>query len=210
MAQAAPVAAAQGQWVYTQQYGWVWMPYGSQYTYTPTQTGVYPSEYVYSPSYGWSWVVAPWVFGWGITPYYGVYGASHFGWYHHGYRPFYGGGYGYHPVYGGYGYRGYGSYGYRAGSYGYRAAPAYQGYRPAYAVPRVGVAAPVRTYGASPAFRGHPGGVYTNHPGGGFYGGHPVGGGFHGSGFHGGGFHGGGGGFHGGGGFRGGGGHGHR
>src|SRR4029077_1075561 len=83
MAQPAPTATAQGQWVYTQQYGWVWMPYGSQYTYTPAQTGVYPSEYVYSPSYGWSWVVAPWVFGWGITPYFGVYGASHFGWYNH-------------------------------------------------------------------------------------------------------------------------------
>src|SRR4051812_25628130 len=38
--QAAPQAAPQafqqgpatGQWVYTQQYGWVWMPYGDQYT----------------------------------------------------------------------------------------------------------------------------------------------------------------------------------
>ena len=59
----------QGQWVYTQQYGWVWMPYGSQYTYAPTQAGAYPSEYVYAPSFGWSWVVAPWVFGWGIAPY---------------------------------------------------------------------------------------------------------------------------------------------
>src|SRR3954471_13465327 len=116
MAQPAPTAAAQGQWVYTQQYGWVWMPYGSQYTYAPTQAGMYPSEYVYSPSYGWSWVVAPWVFGWGTTPYFGVSGASLFGWL----RPVYGGGYGYRPAYGGYGYRGYGGYGYRGyGGYGY-------------------------------------------------------------------------------------------
>src|ERR1700690_1017533 len=81
--QAAPQVAqaqpeAQGQWVYPQQYGWVWMPYGSQYTYEPTQTGVYPSEYVYYPSYGWTWLTAPWVFGWGASPYFGVYGPAHF------------------------------------------------------------------------------------------------------------------------------------
>ncbi len=28
--QAAQQAPATGQWVYTQQYGWVWMPYGDQ------------------------------------------------------------------------------------------------------------------------------------------------------------------------------------
>src|SRR5665811_1632972 len=28
-----PQAAAAGQWVYTDQYGWIWMPYGTQYTY---------------------------------------------------------------------------------------------------------------------------------------------------------------------------------
>src|SRR5215831_10893700 len=58
--QAAPPAVAQapasGQWVYTSQYGWVWMPYGTQYTYSPTVAGVYPSEYVYYPTYGWTWV----------------------------------------------------------------------------------------------------------------------------------------------------------
>jgi hypothetical protein len=39
--QASPQAAqaqGDGQWVYTQQYGWVWMPYGSQYTYEPTRS----------------------------------------------------------------------------------------------------------------------------------------------------------------------------
>lgn len=80
-APAVQTAAPQGQWVYTQQYGWVWMPYGSQYTSTPTQTGVYPSEYVYRPSYGWNWVSAPWVFGWGARPFFGVVGPSHYGWY---------------------------------------------------------------------------------------------------------------------------------
>src|ERR1700759_269437 len=79
--QAAEQAPATGQWVYTQQYGWVWMPYGDQYTYAPTQEGAYPQEYVYYPSYGWTWVAAPWVFGWGASPYWGIYGTAHFGWY---------------------------------------------------------------------------------------------------------------------------------
>src|SRR5262249_16173672 len=38
--------AAQGQWVYTSQYGWVWLPYGAQYTYEPTVEGAYPYSYV--------------------------------------------------------------------------------------------------------------------------------------------------------------------
>lgn len=190
MPQAAEPAPAQGQWVYTQQYGWVWMPYGSQYTYTPTQTGVYPSEYVYYPSYGWTWVVAPWVFGWGTTPYFGVYGASHFGWYHHatfgGWRG------GYHPAYGA-----------RVYNPGYRSpAPAYGGYHPGYVPPRAGFGAPVRTYsrapafGTHPVFQGHAGGLGSGHAG---FGGAHFGGGFHAAfggghssgGFHGGGFHGG-------------------
>jgi len=144
-AQPVPTAAAQGQWVYTQQYGWVWMPYGSQYTYAPTQAGVYPSEYVYSPSYGWSWVTAPWVFGWGVAPYFGVYGASHFGWYNHYWAG--GGWHGYRPVYGGYGRPVYGGYGRPVyGGYGYRGASPYYGYHPGYAAPRGGFAAPVRAY----------------------------------------------------------------
>src|SRR5262245_53392085 len=50
-------AAPQGQWVYTEQYGWVWMPYGNSYTYVPTD-GSAPNMYVYYPAVGWSWVVA--------------------------------------------------------------------------------------------------------------------------------------------------------
>src|SRR3954452_15051204 len=124
---APPVAArapASGQWVYTSQYGWVWIPYGSQYTYAPTTTGVYPSEYVYYPTYGWTWVTAPWVFGWGIQPFFGGYGPYHYGWYHRAVA--YGGwrGYGYGRVYGA-GYRGFGG--------GYR--PAYGGYRAGFAAP---------------------------------------------------------------------------
>jgi hypothetical protein len=81
--QAQPVApSATGQWVYTQQYGWVYMPYGDQYVYTPSGGNVYPSEYVYTPSYGWSWLVAPWVWGWGPSVYFS-FGPRYYGWYHH-------------------------------------------------------------------------------------------------------------------------------
>ena len=186
--QAAPPAVAQapatGQWVYTSQYGWVWIPYGSQYTYTPTAAGVYPSEYVYYPTYGWTWVTAPWVFGWGIQPFFGVYGPYHYGWYHHAVA--YGGwrGYGYGRAYGG-GYRGYG--------YGGAYRPAYGGYRAGFAAPHTfGYGAGAHVYRGAPAYGGHVGGGWRAPVGGGFHGGF---GGGHAGGFHGGGFGGGHGGF---------------
>jgi hypothetical protein len=81
---AAPAAPA-GQWVYTQQYGWLWMPYSDAYTYIPpTGVGV-PYTYAFYPAYGWAWVASPWVWGYGPWPYFGVYGAFSFGWYGHGY-----------------------------------------------------------------------------------------------------------------------------
>lgn len=87
--QAGEVVAAQtqqppssGQWVYTAQYGWVWMPYGSQYVYEPTYEGTYPYSYVYYPASGWIWVASPWVYGWGPWPYFGVYGPRFF-WFSH-------------------------------------------------------------------------------------------------------------------------------
>jgi hypothetical protein len=89
-AQAAPpaqppqAAAPGGQWVYTPQYGWLWMPYGNQYVYSPEGTAVYPSEYVYRPAYGWVWLSAPWVWGWGPRIHFSV-GPRYFGWYHRGF-----------------------------------------------------------------------------------------------------------------------------
>jgi len=74
-----------GQWVGTEQYGWVFMPYGDDYTELPSNGEGQPYEYVYYPAYGWAWVVAPWVWGLGPWPYFGSYGASRFGWYGHGY-----------------------------------------------------------------------------------------------------------------------------
>jgi hypothetical protein len=81
-AQAAP-ADANGQWVYTAQYGWVWMPYGAGYTYVSTDEASDPYMYVYYPSFGWRWLEAPWVFGWGPSPYWGSWGCGRFAWYSH-------------------------------------------------------------------------------------------------------------------------------
>src|SRR5262249_18313623 len=134
----APVVAqapATGQWVYTAQYGWVWMPYGSQYTYTPTDAGVYPSAYVYYPAYGWTWVAAPWVFGWGIRPFFGVFGPSHFAWYGHLGPRWYGYGFG--------GFRGVGV------AHAFR-----PGFRPAYGGFHPGFAPGVRTFHGAPSY-GH-------------------------------------------------------
>jgi hypothetical protein len=114
-AQLAPPTA--GQWVYTSQYGWVWMPYGAQYSYAPAVAGAAPYAYAYYPAFGWRWLGAPWVGGWGPRPYFGPYGAARFGWYHQGYVS--------HPV-----------YGYRPG-FGYRPPPAYHPVGHAYvAAPR--------------------------------------------------------------------------
>lgn len=146
--QAAPAqSASAGQWVYTSQYGWLWMPYGQQYTYIPGDLQVFPEEYVYYPVYGWRWVVAPWVYGYGPAPYWGVWGPRYFAWYA---RPWYRvGGY-----WGWGGYRGWGYYrgwvGPRAwGARGWSGAPAYY---------RTGVGGPHAVHAFHPApFRGGPG-----------------------------------------------------
>jgi hypothetical protein len=78
---AAPPKAppVDGQWVYTDQYGWVWMPYSESYTYVPSDG--YPAMYLYGPTFGWRWVAAPWVFDTGPRPYWGVRGRASFVWY---------------------------------------------------------------------------------------------------------------------------------
>jgi hypothetical protein len=84
-----PSGVPQGQWVYTSQYGWLWMPYDNTYTYLPPEGGV-PDMYVYYPSVGWSWVVAPWIWGYGPVPYYGACGTVGFAWYGVGFGHWYG------------------------------------------------------------------------------------------------------------------------
>lgn len=75
-AQPAPT----GQWVYTSQYGWAWMPYGNQYLYTPADPDNYPYQYVYVNG-TWAWVSAPWVWGVGVAPWFGPWGPWRYGWY---------------------------------------------------------------------------------------------------------------------------------
>jgi hypothetical protein len=70
-----------GQWVYTSQYGWVYMPYAENYTYVPANG--YPFEFVYGPGWGWRWVSAPWVFSIGPAPYWGPRGSAYFAWHAH-------------------------------------------------------------------------------------------------------------------------------
>lgn len=74
--------AATGQWIFTAQYGWVWMPYGSEYIAPATIAGYAPYAYIYHPFDGWVWLAAPWVYGWGVSPYFGSHGPAAFAWYH--------------------------------------------------------------------------------------------------------------------------------
>jgi hypothetical protein len=74
--------ADSGQWVYTDQDGWVWMPYGDDYVYTPEGDSGQPYAYVYGPALGWCWIAAPWVWGLGPVPYFGPRGGGRFHWYH--------------------------------------------------------------------------------------------------------------------------------
>jgi len=53
-----PVASA-GEWVYTAQSGYIWVPTG---TTTQVIEGV-PSAYFYTPAYGWTWYASPWGMG---------------------------------------------------------------------------------------------------------------------------------------------------
>jgi hypothetical protein len=62
-----------GQWVYTSDGGWVWIPAGS----APRVVDSVPYVYLYTQQFGWTWYVSPW--GWG--PFH--YGA----WVAHPWRP---------------------------------------------------------------------------------------------------------------------------
>lgn len=49
-----------GQWVYTSQYGWVWMPYGDQYVYEPPRSGSsQPSDADEDLAYSSEWAAPP-------------------------------------------------------------------------------------------------------------------------------------------------------
>jgi hypothetical protein len=48
-----------GHWVYSNAYGWLWVPDGS----SSVEVEGEPYVYLYTPSFGWTWYVSPW--GWG-------------------------------------------------------------------------------------------------------------------------------------------------
>jgi len=75
-----PPSASSGQWIYTSQYGWLWLPYSREYTYVSGDGGA-AYEYAYYPNGGWRWVYAPWVLGWGPSPYWGRLGPRPYVWY---------------------------------------------------------------------------------------------------------------------------------
>jgi hypothetical protein len=91
-AQATDVqGSGDGQWVFTEQYGWAFMPYGEQYVDRGQSTQVEaPFAFIYCPSNGWGWVAAPWLWGWGTYPYFGAADPNRLSWY----RWLYDGGYG--------------------------------------------------------------------------------------------------------------------
>ncbi|MFT3839051.1 MAG: hypothetical protein QM723_18870 [Myxococcaceae bacterium] len=57
-----------GQWAYTKQYGWAWLPYAGAFV----SDGAPPKMFLYTASTGWSWVSAPWVAGEGARPVFSV------------------------------------------------------------------------------------------------------------------------------------------
>jgi hypothetical protein len=78
-----------GQWVFTSQYGWIWMPHGTSFTFLPT-TGSAPNMFVFFPAVGWSWVIAPWVWGWGPMPWFGFAGWGAYPWFGTGFGTWHG------------------------------------------------------------------------------------------------------------------------
>lgn len=78
--QAEPSSAPAGEWVFTGEYGWLWMAYGDAYTFTPDYEYGDPYMYVYYPAVGWTWVVAPWLWGRGPMPYFVAGGGVKFVW----------------------------------------------------------------------------------------------------------------------------------
>jgi hypothetical protein len=71
----AEAPTSQGQWVWTEQYGWVWVPADA----VPLAVQGEPYVYLYTPTYGWTWFDSPWGWygpagGWGwARPWYGGY-----------------------------------------------------------------------------------------------------------------------------------------
>ena len=78
-----------GQWVFTQEYGWLWLAHDQRYAHVaanPARRFGYSEvayEYAFHPASGWRWVVAPWILRFGAVPYWGALGPEGFAWYAH-------------------------------------------------------------------------------------------------------------------------------
>lgn len=145
--QQGSASVAAGQWIFAQQYGWIWMPYGDAYSYVPSDGYGSPYAYVYYPvDARWTWIAAPWIWGIGPWPYFGAFGPARFAWYGHGWwrNP---SRWHYAPAY------------HRGGAYAGRPAPAPHGGRGSYASragpgSRGGYARPAPYGGGFPGSRG--------------------------------------------------------
>ncbi|HUB05772.1 MAG TPA: hypothetical protein VMB50_02165 [Myxococcales bacterium] len=62
----APPDGVPGDWVYTEDQGWIWAPQGDAYASPPApQPDAQPYVFVFIPLTGYRWIVAPWYFaGW--------------------------------------------------------------------------------------------------------------------------------------------------
>jgi len=84
----SPVPMPAGQWVYTHEYGWLWIPYDQKYVHVTEVAkrfgcSAVAYEYAYYPVSGWRWVLAPWILRFGVVPYWGGLGPERFAWYTH-------------------------------------------------------------------------------------------------------------------------------
>ncbi len=73
---------ASGQWVYTDQYGWVFVPYGDQYVSPAAGFDETALCYVYQPGTGWVWLAAPWTQEPEAYPFLGIVEPVQVGWHH--------------------------------------------------------------------------------------------------------------------------------
>lgn len=64
------------------------MPYADAYTYVPLSGYGAPYVFAYYPIFGWTWLAAPWVWGFGPWPFFGVVGPARFAWFVHGWWRF--------------------------------------------------------------------------------------------------------------------------
>ena len=86
---ASAVPMPSGQWVFTQEYGWLWTAYEQMYAQVVENTArrfgysAVAYQCAYHPAFGWRWVVAPWILRFGAVPYWGALGPERFTWYVH-------------------------------------------------------------------------------------------------------------------------------